>query len=84
MEKYIIVWRNKYSGEQGYVAAVSAKGKHFISTTHREDAKRYCDRAAAKCAVTKLTSYGEAVNNDFEIMLAHPVFLGVCKLGGLC
>lgn len=76
MKKYIIVWRNKYSGEQGYVAAVSVKEKHFISTHNRENAKRYYDRAAAKCAVTKLTSYGEAVNNDFEIMLADPFFCG--------
>lgn len=75
MESYIIAWRNKYSGEQGWVKAMNTKGRYFVNTYKREDAKRYKDKAAAKGVVTKLISYGEGAANDFEILLADPIIL---------
>jgi hypothetical protein len=65
--KAIIKWTNKYSKETGYVGSVSNKKRCF----HNSDlsgAKQYGDEKSAKRAITQLTSYGEAENNDFEIV----------------
>lgn len=65
----IIKWTNKYSGETGYVESVSAKNRYFINTEKKKDAKRYSEKAV-KGILTKLESYGEAENNDFEVVKA--------------
>lgn len=65
--KTIIKWRNKYSGETGYVERVSEKEHHFVNTVHKGNAKEYSTEAAAKGVITKLTNWGEAQNNIFDL-----------------
>lgn len=65
----IIKWTNKHSGETGYVESVSSKNKCFINTANKKDAKKYSEKAV-KGILTKLESYGEAENNDFEVVKA--------------
>lgn len=65
----IIKWTNRYSGETGYVESVSSKNRCFINATKKKDAKRYSEKAV-KGILTKLESYGEAENNDFEVVKA--------------
>ena len=70
VEKMVkIKWTNKYSGETGYVESVSAKNRCFINTPNKKDAKAYSEKAI-KGVLTKLESYGEAENNDFEVVKA--------------
>ena len=63
----VIEWTNKFSGETGYVQSISAKEKHFNNTYDINEAKRYKENIA-KGMITNLTSYGEAENNNFEII----------------
>lgn len=65
---YIIKWRNRYSGDTGYVASISEKNRHFNNTYNINDAKRYINKSYAKGTITKLMNYGEGNNNDFEIL----------------
>ena len=63
----IIKWINKYSGETGYVAAISSKNRCFVNTYDRDMAKGYSEKAV-KGMISKLESFGEAENNEFEIL----------------
>lgn len=63
----IIKWINKYSGETGYVASVSTKNRCFVNTFDADMAKGYSEKAV-KGIISKLESYGEAENNDFEVV----------------
>ena len=63
----VIKWTNKFSGETGYVQSISAKEKHFNNTYDINETKRYKENIA-KGMITNLTSYGEAENNNFEII----------------
>ena len=65
----VLKWTNKYSGDTGYVASLSAKEKCFINTFSKEEAKRYSEKAV-KGIMTKLESYHETDNNDFEAIEA--------------
>lgn len=60
----VIKWKNKFSGEEGFVESVSTKEQHFINTYDQSQAKQYSE-SSAKGIITKLISYGEAENNDF-------------------
>ncbi len=64
----LLKWTNKFSNETGYVESVSAKEKHFVNTFDANAAKRYSSRAVANRMIASLRSYGEAENNDFEIV----------------
>ncbi len=64
----VIKWTNKYSKEVGYVGSVSTKNKCFYNSD-RNGAKLYSSEKTANKAITQLTSYGEAENNDFEVVL---------------
>lgn len=64
----IIKWTNKFSGEVGYVESVSEKERHFNNTFDINKAKQYKSISNAKGAITKLTAFGEADNNVFEIV----------------
>jgi len=63
----IIRWTNKFSGEVGYVKQLRQKDKCFENTYEKSEAKTYSD-SVAKGVVTKLISYGEGKNNDFEVI----------------
>lgn len=64
----IIKWTNKFSGEVGYVKQLRSKDKCFENTYEKSEAKRYASMSAANGVLTKLASYGEDENNDFEII----------------
>ena len=59
-----ICWKNKFSGEQGYVKSVSNKEKHFVNTYEVTEAKSYKTIDSAKKIIEKLISYGEAELNE--------------------
>ena len=60
-------WINIYSNETGYVAKVSKKEGHFVSTYDKADAKTYASEKTAGKEIELLASMGEADNNRFEI-----------------
>lgn len=70
MSAVVIRWTNKFSGEQGYVGSVSTKNRCFYNAPDRNGAKLYSSEKAANKVITQLTSYGEAENNDFEVLAA--------------
>ena len=61
-----IKWRNRYSGEEGYVKSISTKGGHFVNTYEIREACEYKTEAAYKKAIKMLEKYGETKNNEFE------------------
>ena len=63
----IIKWTNKYSNETGYVASLSTKNKCFINTFEQSEAKQYSERSVTSL-MTKLASFHETDNNDFEVI----------------
>lgn len=65
---FILKWKNKFSNEVGYVESVSSKDKCFFNTFDQSSAKKYSSRTVASRMISSLKSYGEAVNNDFEIV----------------
>ena len=67
---FILKWTNKYSGETGYVASVSAKDKCFVNTFNKDEAKVYKSESVARRMITSLQTYGEAEQNTFEIVPA--------------
>ena len=63
----IIKWTNKYSNETGYVASISTKNECFIDTFEQSEAKRYSEKSV-KGMLTKLESFHETDDNDFEVI----------------
>ena len=63
----IIMWKNKFSGETGYVGSVSTKNRCFYNAD-RSGAKCYKSEKAAQKAISQITEYGEAENNDFTVI----------------
>ena len=63
----IIKWTNKYSNESGYVASISTKNECFINTFEQSEAKRYSEKSV-KGMLTKLESFHETDDNDFEVI----------------
>jgi len=66
--KVVIKWTNKFSGETGFVQSVSAKEKHFNNTYEQKEARQYASAATANRTIASLVNYGEAENNDFEVV----------------
>ena len=64
----VIKWTNRFSGETGFVHSVSAKEKHFNNTYEQNDAHKYASPSVAKRTINSLIGYGEAENNDFEVV----------------
>ena len=64
----VIKWTNKFSGETGYVKSVSTKEKHFNNTYEQNDARQYASETTANKAISNLIGYGEAENNNFEVV----------------
>ena len=63
--KVVLKWRNKFSGEEGYVKSVSVAKGYFINTFNKYDAKTYVTPKAVDNDLQKLNSLGEMLNNDF-------------------
>lgn len=60
-------WKNKFSGEEGFVKTVSASNRCFFATFDPNEAKGY---ASAECAAAKkdlatLEAVGETQQNYF-------------------
>lgn len=64
----VIKWRNKYSGEEGFVKTVRSNDRCFENTFDYNEARQYASASVAKGIITKLVSYGEAEANDFFIV----------------
>lgn len=58
-------WRNKYSGEEGFVKTVSTKNKCFYNTFDKSEAKTYTSDIVLNNEIEFLKSVGESKNNDF-------------------
>jgi hypothetical protein len=65
LKRTVLKWRNKFSGEEGYVGKVSKAQGHFINTFNPDEAKRYTARKLIENDLKTLEELGEAVNNDF-------------------
>lgn len=63
-------WRNRLSGETGYVKSVRAKLGHFENTWEQTEAKKYISEKAANNDIVLLNEIGEGKDNDFEIVQA--------------
>ena len=63
----IIKWTNKYSNETGFIASLSTKNECFINTFEESEAKRYSEKSV-KGMLTKLESFHETDDNDFEVI----------------
>lgn len=59
-----IKWRNKMSGEEGYVAGINFKEGHIISANHFEEANVYSERSA-KGLITKMEKLGMEQQNEY-------------------
>ncbi len=70
MKKFNIKWTNKYSEEVGYVGKLSLVNKCFINTYDKADAKKYVSEKAANNEIARLVEFGEAENNNFEVVEA--------------
>lgn len=64
----IIKWTNKYSGETGFVRSVNKKERHFDNTFDIAEARKYASVSSANSVIKLLVSFGEADNNDFEVI----------------
>ena len=67
-EKVVLLWTNKWSGEQGFVGKISEKDGHFTNATSKEEVHRYPNNGLASAAIKKLERIGEAENNNFTIV----------------
>lgn len=63
--KLNLKWKNKFSGEEGYVASVSKAKGYFINTFDKTGAKKYANEAAVQKDLKLLEALGEFVNNEF-------------------
>ena len=66
--KFYLKWTNKYSGEIGYVEKISPKNECFYNCEKAKDARRFRSEKEALKAIENLKAFGEADNNDFEII----------------
>ena len=64
----IIKWTNKFSNESGFVKEVKTKEQHFVNTFNQTEAKIYKTNASARKIINKLIEFGEADNNNFELV----------------
>lgn len=61
----VLKWKNKYSGEEGYVKTMAHSKGHFVNTYEQSEAKIYTsDKVVAK-DLEALKEMGETENNDF-------------------
>ena len=64
----VLKWRNKFSGEEGFVKSVSKTSGHFINTFDINEAKHYNRDKQLTNDQNNLELIGETVNNDFFVV----------------
>lgn len=64
-KKTVLKWKNRYSGEQGYVQSVSVKKGYFTNTFNKDEAKTYTSDSLVSKDLDILRGFGEMENNDF-------------------
>lgn len=64
----IVQWKNKYSGEIGYVGKINKKKRYFENARDRDGARTWLNASMAEHDIAFLTEAGEAENNDFTII----------------
>jgi hypothetical protein len=64
--KTVLAWRNKLSGETGYVKTVSKKNGYFINTFDAAEAKSYRSNNEIMKDLELLKQFGEFDRNMFE------------------
>ena len=65
MQKQILCWKNRFSGEQGYVKSVSRKKGYFENTFDAKEAKSYMAQSVADKDLEFMEEIGETANNEF-------------------
>lgn len=65
MKKCVVTWRNRRSGETGYVKSIKVKEGHFESTSIEKDAQKYANAGLASSAVTTLYNLPDAEENEY-------------------
>ena len=67
---FFIKWKNKLSGEEGFVEKTSTKEKCFYNTFDMNSAKPYANESTANRTIKQLEDFGqgEAINNEFELI----------------
>ncbi len=68
MQKSILGWRNRYSGEEGFVKSVSLKKGYFENTFNKSNAKSYVNEGLVRKDLNILNTIGETQNNDFFLI----------------
>ena len=63
--KMNLKWRNRFSGEEGYVGKVSRKDGCFYATFDAKNAKTYISQSGVAKDLEFLASIGENTNNEF-------------------
>ena len=58
-------WRNKFSGEEGFVKSVSKAKGYFTNTWDANEAKEYKGTKTLEKDLLILTEVGETENNEF-------------------
>ena len=61
----VIKWRNRYSGEEGFVESISLKNQHFVNTYDITKAHKYTQKNTITNALKTLDKIGETINNEF-------------------
>lgn len=70
VEKRKIMWRNRYSGETGFVKAIRESNGYFENGSV-EDAHVFDGDAECQAAIDILNAIGEGRNNDFMTTLEN-------------
>ncbi len=64
----ILKWRNKNSGEEGFVKSVLGAKGHFVNTFDINEAKQYKGEKVLNKDIKTLEDIGETINNDFHVI----------------
>lgn len=64
--KHVVKWKNRRSGETGYVEKINRKEDHFVSTQEIKDAMHYANAGLASSAITTLYNLADSAENDYE------------------
>lgn len=68
--KHVVQWKNRRSGETGYVEKINRKENHFVSTQEIKDAMHYANAGLASSAITALLNLADADENDYSYVPA--------------
>lgn len=63
-----LMWKNKWSGDTGFVKAVREKRGYFENAPTIEDARKFKSEKECRDAIAILHKIGEDVNNNFSIV----------------